>query len=164
MAQEFGIIDYTSYFGIILFVVISTGWFLYSKKQRKKSIIKACNAINEPSISVLSVRWNDRNFTFVIIFENNRLLFIRPEKIQNDSKNFSHDELLKMDKMNYVIPFEEISKIKLKKTTMGVNAGRSGKIIIHSSKKQSFDILEQESFEKCEEILRKFLPNKLEVI
>lgn len=144
--------------------IIAIGVVMYvmyrMKKNRKKNILKSYNLISEPSFSVLDVRWTGLNVTFLLVFKDEQIFFIRPDKINSEIKNQSLDELLKTDKDNFKISFHEISKIELSKSSIGVNGERAGKLIIHASKKFQFDIPEVESFAKGSVILQKLFQNK----
>jgi tetratricopeptide (TPR) repeat protein len=146
---------------IVIFGSITYGMY-YVKKRRQKHIHKTRKIINEPSFSVLKLRWGGSNITYQVIFDKERLLLIRPDKIKSEYENVSLDEILRMDKLNYDIPFYEISQVEMNQSTHGVNGARAGKIMIHyQNKKDSFDILETESFDNCANLARSYLGMKL---
>jgi len=157
-------IDYDSIRPILylaIFGVISYA-FYYVKKRRQKYIRKTRQIINEPSFSVLKIRWSGSNITYQVIFDKERLLFIRPDKILTDRLNLSLDEIFMMDKLNFEIPFADITKIELKHSTYGVNGVRAGKLIInYKNHDNSFDILPSESFDRCKKLFMQLLPSKL---
>jgi tetratricopeptide (TPR) repeat protein len=146
---------------IVIFGSITYGMY-YVKKRRQKHIRKTRKIINEPSFSVLKLRWGGSNITYQVIFDKERLLLIRPDKIKSEYENVSLDEILRMDKLNYDIPFYEISQVEMNQSTHGVNGARAGKMTIdYKNKKDSFDILETESFDNCANLARSYLGMKL---
>jgi len=99
---------------------------------------------------------------YLLVFDNDRLLFIRPDKIINGSGEISLNDMLKTNNRNFQIPFKEISKIELNNERIGMFSVRSGKLTIKSSKhRRSFDILAFESYEECKKIIKQFLEDKL---
>jgi len=143
-------IDYDSIRPFFL-LAISGGvyyMFYFVRKRRQKYIRKTRQIINEPSFSVLKIRWGGLNITYLVIFDKERILFIRPDKISTDRLDWSLDEILDMDKQNFGIPFDEVAKIELKHSTYGVNGIRAGKMIIsYKNHQDSFDILPTEAFD-----------------
>ena len=149
------------YFLLAIFGGVSYGMY-YIRKRRQKHIRKARQIINEPSFSVLKIRFIGSNITYQVIFDKKRILFIRPDKISTDRLNWSLDEILKMDKLNFEILYDGITAIELKHSTYGVNGARAGKMIIsYKNHQNSFDILQTESFDNCEKLIKDFLPSKL---
>jgi len=159
-------IDYDTirpYFFMAIAATVGLGMY-YFKKRRQKHILKTKKIINEPSFSVLKIRWGGSNITYQVIFDKERILFIRPDKISGDSSHLSLDEILKMDKQNFEIPFNEINRVEFKDSTIGIHDTRAGKMIIDSEKyKGPFDILESESLSDCIDLTTKFLQNKVVV-
>ena len=146
---------------LAIFVGITFGMY-YIKKRRQKHIGKTRKIINEPSFSVLKIRWGGPNITYQVIFDKERLLFVRPDKISTDYDNVSLDELLKTDKLNFEISFYEITQIELKRSKTGVNGPRAGKVTVnYKNQKKSFDILDTESFDNIANLLRSYLGLKL---
>jgi len=132
------------------------------QKNRKHHISNIKQIIDKPSFSVLKIRWAGSNITYQVVFDTERILFIRPDKISKDPTYISLDEILKMDKQNLEIPFNEIKKIEFKDSTIGINSARAGKMIVDSEKYQGpFDILESESLAACINLTTKFLQNKV---
>ena len=159
-------IDYDTirpYFLMAIAATVGLGMY-YFKKRRHKHIQKTKEIISEPSFSVLKIRWVGSNITYQVIFDKDRILFIRPDKISGDSSHLPLDEILKMDKKNFEIPFNEIKKIEFKDSTIGIHDTRAGKMIIDSEKyKGPFDILESETLSDCIDLTTKFLQNKVVV-
>jgi len=157
-------IDYDSIRPFFL-LAISGGvyyMFYFVRKRRQKYIRKTRQIINEPSFSVLKIRRGGSNITYLVIFDKERILFIRPDKISTERLDWSLDEILDMDKQNFGIPFDEVAKIELKHSTYGVNGIRAGKMIIsYKTHQDSFDILPTEAFDHCEKLIKDFLPSKL---
>jgi len=156
--------DYDTIQPFVIFATVGiTSYFMYYiKKRRQKHIRKAGQIIHEPSFSVLKIRWTGSNITYLVIFDKERILFIRPDKISAGRLDWSLDEILKMDKYNFEILYDEITTIELNHSTAGVNGARAGKMIIsYKNHQNSFDILVTESFEYCKKLIMDFLPSKL---
>ena len=83
----------------------------------------------------------------------------REDKIKSFEK-MSIDELLKMDKKNFDIPYKDISKIEIKKG-VGISGPRTGVLSIEGKKKEKFNIAINQKFEECEKIVKEALPDKL---
>ena len=146
---------------IIIVTMVIVGFIGYKVKQkRSKSILDAYKIIRDPIISVIQNRYSGSNITFLAVFDTNRLLFIRPDKVKNQSENPTLDDMLRMDKKNFQIPYDEISETILQNSKHGINGARGGKLTIHAQKKHQFDILEHESFAKCDMTLKRFLQDK----
>ncbi len=146
---------------IIIATIAIIGYAGYKVKQkRSKSILDAYKIIRDPIISVIQNRYSGSNITFLAVFDTNRLLFIRPDKVKPQPEDPTLDDLLQMDKKNFQIPYDEISEAVLQNSTHGINGARGGKLTIHAQKKHQFDILEHESFTKCDLTLRRFLQDK----
>ena len=160
-SEEFDYDTIRPYYLMALAATVFLGMY-YFKKRRQKHIQKTKEIISEPSFSVLKIRWGGSNITYQVIFDKERILFIRPDKISRDSSHLPLDEILKMDKKNFEIPFNEIKKIEFKDSTIGIHDTRAGKMIIDSEKyKGPFDILESESLSDCIDLTTKFLQHKV---
>jgi hypothetical protein len=147
---------------VLTFVIIGIVGYKV-KQKRSKTILSAHEKINDPFISVIQNRYAGSNITYLAVFDSNRILFIRPDKLKNQSENPTLEDLLKMNKRNFQIPYDEIVEAKLQNSKMGVNGARGGKLTIKASKKFQFDILEHESFGKCDMVLGRFLQDKVKV-
>jgi len=112
---------------IAIYLVVGGGlsYAIYRvKTNRYKHVSNASDFIKEPFFAVLKIQWAGTNITYLMIFDESRVLFIRPDKIRNESKNLSLDALLNTDERNFQIPFNNIRKVELNKSRYGV----SGKV------------------------------------
>jgi len=73
----------------------------------------------------------------------------------------SPEEILAQDKKNFQILFNDVNKIFMKQSKMGVNGARAGVLEIEHNKKEKFDIAQGQSFSVCEDIVREHLADKM---
>jgi tetratricopeptide (TPR) repeat protein len=145
-------------------IFVGISFALYKVKQKRgKSILSAHKIIKDPFISLMRIRWGGSNITYLAVFDNDRILFIRPDKLKKQPENPTLDDLLNMDKQNFQIPYYEIKDANLQNSKLGINGARGGKLTINASKNYKFDILEHESFGKCDMVLVRFLQDKVTV-
>jgi|APSaa5957512622_1039677.scaffolds.fasta_scaffold144044_1 hypothetical protein len=90
------------------------------------------------------------------IMENKRV-----EK-KNTLNKKSISELLSSDKKNFEIFYHDILNINLKKSRNGINGPRTGILKVKtSSKEYKFEIAPNQDYKSCENIVKKYLLNKL---
>ena len=77
--------------------------------------------------------------------------------------DISPDELLRLDKKNFQILYEQVERIELKKSSLGVNGPRTGSMSVESRehKKESFDISVGQDYDTCLAIVSSVLADKL---
>lgn len=153
---------YDAFRPVIYFIIFGIiGVIGYTvRKRRSKSILDAYQIIRDPIISVIQNRFSGPNITFLAVFDTDRLLFIRPNKLKSQPENPTLDDILKMDKKNFQIPYDEISQTILQNSKYGINGARGGKLTIEAQKQYQFDLLQHETFSKCDLILKRFLQDK----
>ncbi len=152
-------------FYLILIVGTPLGFYWWFKLQSKfkPQISYLRKIIVKPSFSVLKIGWKSI-IIYEVIFDTNRILFIRPDKVPRDTTSL--DEIFETDEKNIEIPFNEIKKIKFGKYTNYFSAVRSraGKLTIESEKyRGSFDILVSETLDNCINLAKKNLRDKVVV-
>ena len=85
----------------------------------------------------------------------------RVEK-KNTLNKKSISELLSSDKKNFEIFYHDILNINLKKSRNGINGPRTGILKVKtSSKEYKFEIAPNQDYKSCENIVKKYLLNKL---
>ena len=86
---------------------------------------------------------------------------IRPSRRKTaelkDLANFSEDELINRDKRNFMILFEDISRIELQKLPFGINGPCAGKIEIGWDK---YDIAPGQNYDEIAALVSGLLPTK----
>ena len=155
---------------IIYYLIIIVGtplgyyWWFRTQTKFKPQISYLRKIIDKPSFSVLKIGWKNFCIIYEVIFDTNRILFIRPDKVPRDTTSI--DEIFEIDEKNIEIPFNEIKKIKFGKSTNVLSAirARAGKLTIESEKyRGTFDILVSETLDNCINLAKKNLRDKVVV-
>jgi len=71
-------------------------------------------------------------------------------------------EIINLDKNNFAFPYEEIFKMKMKKSFMSLNGARTGVLVIEGKKKEIYDICVNQQYDECERIVHLILPDKID--
>ena len=73
------------------------------------------------------------------------------------------DNILKLDKKNFEVLYQNINMVTLKKSIIGVSGARIGVFTLDAEqrKKESFDIAVNQDFKGCVELVKSFLPDKV---
>jgi hypothetical protein len=74
----------------------------------------------------------------------------------------SVDELINLDKNNFVLLYEEIFKIHIDNSVLSINGARTGKLIIEGKKKEQYDISVNQKYADCENIVKSLLGSKID--
>ena len=74
------------------------------------------------------------------------------------SKNIQVPDILKLDKLNFFIPYRDIEKIEVQKKSVLSPRGRMVIDIATKSKKYWFRIVEKKAFDDCVTLVKKVLP------
>jgi hypothetical protein len=82
-------------------------------------------------------------------------------KKMRDFFEMSPEEILAQDKKNYQIFFNDVKKVSMKQSRMGVNGARAGVFEVEHGKKEKFDIVQGQRYSVCEDIVREHLANKM---
>lgn len=80
----------------------------------------------------------------------------------NAFRDYSIGDLLTMDESNFEVLYDDIGKVRIKKSKYGIDGLRSGVITIYSDKRREYDVAPYQSYEECRNIAMTFLPDKLE--
>jgi|GEM_PF-3265040 hypothetical protein len=78
----------------------------------------------------------------------------------NRFSEMSVDELVRLDKANYELPYNNISKIEIQQSSMGANGPRTGTLSIQGAKKEKFDIAPNQDYNFCAETIKTLLADK----
>ena len=112
------------------------------------------------------------NVQYAFIFTRDRLVAAKiggqsatvaqPEKLE-ELKSMPANAILETDKKNFEIPYDQISKLEVKKSSIGGSGARSGVIKITAKEKEAYDIAAGQVYEDCVQIIQSAVPTKLEV-
>jgi hypothetical protein len=75
-------------------------------------------------------------------------------------RGMSREELVRLHKKNFDVPFEDIINIKLKKSTYSINGPRTGVFTIVGKKTTNFNISRFQNFGAIEKMVRSVMPDK----
>lgn len=70
------------------------------------------------------------------------------------------EDVIGFDKNNFEMLFNEIMKIELKRSMLGLNGFRIGILRIESKNKMQFDITSSEDFDKGKKLISSLIPNR----
>jgi len=84
------------------------------------------------------------------------------EKLE-EFKSTPVNAILEADKRNFEIRYDQISKLEVKKSSIGKSGARSGVIKITGKEKAEYDIAAGQVYEDCVQIIQSALPTKLEL-
>lgn len=87
----------------------------------------------------------------------NRNMSKKAEKL----KDIPIDEVLRADRDNFMIPYQDITKVEMKKGGM---LSPTKFTFITADDKFTFNLLDREKFNDCVELIKSILPNKADVI
>ena len=124
------------------------------------------------SFAVNKIHMIKPNVQYAFIFTRDSLIaakiggqsaaIAQAEKLE-DFKSMPVNSILESDKKNFEIRYDQISKLEVKKSSIGKSGARSGIIKITSKEKTEYDIATGQVYEDCVRILQSALPNKLEL-
>ena len=111
--------------------------------------------------------------SYAFLFTSNRLIGVRIKRftgrktrkmvsrvLKKELKKVSFESILKADKDNFEIPYSEITRIGMKKSSLADRY--AGTLEIYTlTKKDKFEITSGHDFEQCVEVVRSVLPEKL---
>jgi len=79
----------------------------------------------------------------------------------NRFSEMSVDELIKLEKANFEISYNKITKIEIGKSIYSMYGPRTGTLLIQGEKKETFDIAPNQDLNFCVETVRNLLADKL---
>ncbi|MBN2238530.1 MAG: hypothetical protein JW712_02060 [Dehalococcoidales bacterium] len=80
-------------------------------------------------------------------------------RIETELISSSTDELLMRNKNNFVLPFSDIGKVSMQKTTLGATGPRTGTIQFNDT---IYDISPGQDFDRIKSLVQTILPGKIE--
>lgn len=100
-----------------------------------------------------------------IMIEKNYRKSEKQQDIQMEQLyRMSVDEILRMDKNNFEIPYDEIYAVKTEKNLFNLDKRpRIGVLTIEGKKKYKFDIAPNQNFEECQKLITSLLPDKIKL-
>lgn len=78
--------------------------------------------------------------------------------------DMSNEDLLKLDKNNFELNYNEIDSVEMSKSNSIIRGPRAGYMKIKGKKILDLDITPEQDFGKCKNIVAEFLPKKLTVL
>jgi len=124
------------------------------------------------SFAVNKIHMVKPNVQYAFIFTRDRLIAAKiggqsatvaqTEKLE-ELKSMPANTILEADKKNFEIRYDQISKLEVKKSSIGKSGARSGVIKITGKEKAEYDIAAGQVYEDCVQIIQSALPTKLEL-
>lgn len=133
------------------------------------------------SFAVTKVRLAHANINYFMLFTNERVIFVKaarrnlgPVAGETDLavllgsaaalSSISADDLIRTDEDNFGLFYRHISRIRMKKSTIGHNGARSGVIDLDilGKKRVTFEIMKGQDYEQCRSVVAAVMPDKLQ--
>ena len=133
------------------------------------------------SFEVTKVRLAHANINYAMVFTNDRVIFVkvargnlRPVGGKTDPtlllgsaatlSSISADDLIGTDKDNFGLLYRHISRIRMKKSSIGHNGARSGVIDLDilGKKRVTFEIMKGQDYEQCRSVVAAVMPDKIQ--
>ena len=90
--------------------------------------------------------------------------FIKPARKKatqlENLKTMSEEQLLAQNKNNFMILFQDVSRIYVEKSSSGLNGPRTGIITIEAFIKDTYDIAPGQNYNECASLVSTLLPDK----
>ena len=139
------------------------------------------------SFAVTKVRLAHANINYVVLFTDDRVIFVKATGRNLRSIGGETDlarllesaaggptgarlpegeagGLVRTDKDNFELLYRHISRIRMRKSTVGHNLARSGvmDVEILGMKRATFDIVKGQDYERCRSVVAAAMPEKLQ--
>lgn len=127
-------------------------------------------------IKVTKVRWTGWNIQYALLFTEESLVAMKIGGQFSDHYSYwtsvvldeglervTVDKVLALNKDNFGIPYKDISRMEVRKSSAGIMGPRTGVLKIEGKREEKFDIRADQDFDECTKTLKKHLPEKLAI-
>jgi len=128
-----------------------------------------------PLIKVTKVRWTGWNIQYALLFMEDSLVGARIGGpftsrdarrkacvlVKDRLRRMSTDEITAMNRENFKIPYKGLFRAKVMRYETWRKGFRSGILYIEGKRSEKLYIWEEQDFDKCRNLLGKFLPEKM---
>jgi len=165
-----------SAFGIRALLTVITNM---KEEEENKGLIEgtredAFARLGKHFIKVTKVRWTGWNIQYALFFTEESLVAMKIGGQFSDHYSYwtgvvldeglervTVDKVLALNKDNFGIPYKDISRIEVRKSSAGIMGPRTGVLKIEGKREEEFDIRADQDFNECTKTLKKHLAEKL---